>query len=75
MQRSGQGLIQAIEWKPGMPVAIGDFNRVSVLHCVTDGSVTAHFKTGDETRDFIAGDDFTLAYVNVTINSGSFDVN
>ena len=75
MQRSGSGLIQAVEWRPGMPVNTGTFNKVVLLHCVADGEVTAHFKTGDETRTFKAGDDVTLPYVDVTISSGSFDVN
>jgi hypothetical protein len=75
MQRSGQSLIQATEWKPGMPVNTGTFNKVSLIHCVADGDVTAHFKTGDETRSFKAGDDFALAYVDITVNSGSFDIN
>ena len=75
MQNSGKSLIQAVEWKPGMPVATGDFKKVSLIHCVEAGTVTAHFKSGDEPRTFVAGDDMTLAYVDVTVNSGSFDIN
>jgi hypothetical protein len=75
MQRSGQSLIQAVEWKPGMPVSSGDFKKVSLVHCVSDGDVTAHFKSGNETRTFKAGEDFVLAYVDITVNSGSFDIN
>ncbi len=75
MQNSGKSLIQAVEWKFGMPVATGAFKKVSLVHCVADGGITAHFKSGDETRNFIAGDDMTLAYVDITVNSGSFDIN
>ena len=75
MQNSGKSLIQAVEWKSGMPVATGDFNKVSLVHCVGAGSITAHFKSGDETRTFVAGDDMTLAYVDITVDSGSFDIN
>jgi hypothetical protein len=75
MQRSGTSLIQAPEWKFGMPVSSGDFKKVSLLHCVSDGDITAHFSNGDETRSFTAGEDFTLAYVDITVVSGSFDIN
>jgi len=75
MQNSGKSLIQAVEWKPGMPVATGDFKKVSLVHCVADGDITAHFKTGDESRTFVAGDDMTLSYVDVTVDSGTFDLN
>ena len=75
MQNSGKSLIQAVEWKFGMPVSTGDFKKVSLVHCVTAGSITAHFKSGDEPRTFAAGDDMTLAYVDITVTSGSFDIN
>ena len=75
MQKSGNDLIQTIEWKAGMPVSSGTFQKVRLIHCVADGDITAHFKTGDETRNFKAGDDFSLAYVDITVNSGSFDIN
>ena len=75
MQKSGTSLIQAVEWKPGMPVSTGDFKRVSLVHCVEDGEITAHFTTGSETRPFKAGDDYAIAYVDITVNSGSFDIN
>ncbi len=75
MQNSGKSLIQAVEWKSGMPVATGDFKKVSLVHCVEAGSITAHFKSGDELRTFVAGDDMTLAYVDITVESGSFDIN
>ena len=75
MQKSGNDLIQAVEWKAGMPASSGTFNKVRLIHCVVDGDITAHFKDGDETRSFLAGEDFTLAYVNVTVVSGSFDIN
>ena len=75
MQNSGISLIQTVEWKPGMPVSTGDFKSVKLIHCVEDGDITAKFPTGDETRSFIAGDDFTLDYIDVTVVSGSFDLN
>ena len=75
MQNSGKSLIQAVEWKPGMPVATGAFKKVSLVHCVADGSITAHFKSGDEIRAFVAGQDMTLAYVDITVTGGSFDIN
>ena len=75
MQNSGISLVQAVEWRPGMPVSSGDFKKVVLVHCVEDGDIIAHFKSGDETRSFVAGDDFTLAYVDITVSSGSFDIN
>ncbi len=75
MQNSGISLIQTVEWKPSMPVSSGTFNKVNLIHCVDGGDITAHFATGDETRSFIIGDDFSLAYVDVTVVSGSFDIN
>jgi len=75
MQTTGNGLIQAVEWKAGMPVQSGDFASVTLIHCVADGNVTAKFPSGDESRDFKAGDDMSLAYVDVTVNSGTFDIN
>ncbi len=75
MQRSGNNLIQTVEWKQGMPVSSGTFKGVNLIHCVTDGSVTALFPGGDETRAFVAGDDFSLDYVDVTVVSGTFDIN
>ncbi len=75
MQNSGISLIQTVEWKVGMPVSTGTFNKVNLIHCVDGGNITAHFATGDETRTFVAGDDFSLAYVDVTVDSGSFDIN
>jgi len=75
MQNSGISLIQTIEWKPGMPVATGVFKKVNVIHCIEAGDITAHFKTGDETRPFLPGDDISLSYVDITVVSGSFDIN
>ena len=75
MQASGNGLIQAVEWKPDMPVSSGDFTGVNLIHCVEEGDITAKFRSGDVTRTFVAGDDFTLPYVDVTVVSGSFDLN
>ncbi len=75
MLNSGTSLIQTIEWKAGMPVSTGDFDSVKVIHCVSDGDIIAKFPTGDETRSFVAGDDFSLAYVDITVVSGSFDIN
>ena len=75
MQNSGVSLIQAPEWKAGMPVSSGDFNKVVLVHCVEDGQITAKFRSGDETRTFLAGDDFVLSYVDVTVVSGKFDIN
>ena len=75
MQNSGISLIQTVEWRAGMPVSSGSFTGVDLVHCVDDGNITAHFPTGDESRDFYAGDDFSLANVDITVNSGSFDIN
>ena len=75
MQNSGISLIQTVEWKSGMPVGSGDFKGVNLVHCVEDGDIVAHFASGDETRLFVAGDDFSLANVDITVSSGSFDIN
>jgi len=75
MQNSGKSLIQAVEWKEGSPWSTGTFIGVGLIHCVTDGDVTAHFVAGDETRSFVAGDDFVLRNVDVTVVSGTFDIN
>ena len=75
MQNSGIGLIQAIEWKPDSPVISGTIKGVSVIHCIADGDITAHFVSGDKTRSFLAGDDVTLSYVDITVVSGAFDIN
>ena len=75
MQNAGNSLVQAVEWKAGMPVATGDFNGVMLIHCVEDGDITALFKTGSETRSFLPGDDMTLAHVDVSVVSGLFDIN
>ena len=75
MQRSGNNLIQTVEWKFGMPVSSGDFKGVNLIHCVEDGDIKGLFVEGTETRSFIAGDDFVLAYVDITVLSGSFDIN
>ena len=75
MQNSGISLIQAIEWKDNSPVIAGTHIGVNVIHCISDGDITAHFKTGDKTRSFVAGDDVTLSYIDVTVVSGEFDLN
>ncbi len=75
MKNAGHNLIQAVQWMPSMPVTTGTFVGAELIHCVEDGDVTAHFPSGDKTRSFVAGDDFTLAGVDVTIVSGSFDIN
>ena len=75
MQNSGISLIQTVEWKYDMPVGSGDFKGVNLVHCVEDGAITAHFPQGDKTRLFVAGDDFSLPYVDITVDSGSFDLN
>jgi len=75
MQNSGISLIQTVEWKSGMPVSSGDFRGVGLIHCVEDGDIVAKFPTGDETRSFVAGDDFALAGVDITVSSGKFDIN
>ena len=75
MQATGNGLIQAVEWKPDMPVSSGDFKSIRLIHCVEDGSLTAKFLDGDKSRDFLAGDDFVLPMVDVTVSSGKFDLN
>jgi len=75
MQAVGNGLIQAVEWKDNMPVTAGTFKSARLIHCNEDGGITAHFISGDKTRDLVAGDDLTLAGVDVTITSGNFDIN
>jgi hypothetical protein len=77
MQKVGGQLIQAVEWKKGTVGTAGmQFKKVSLIHCVEDGDVTAHFTTGDETRSFkITDPDRILANVDITIVSGSFEVN
>ena len=75
MQRSGNNLIQTVEWKFGMPVSSGGFKGVNLIHCVEDGDVEALFSQGTETRSFVAGDDFSMDYVDITVLSGSFDIN
>ena len=74
MQKAGTELIQTIEWKPGMPVDTGAF-VANLIHCVEDGAITASFPSGDETRSFFAGDDFALAGVAISVDSGLFDIN
>lgn len=76
MMNSGISLVQAVEWKKECyGVATGTFKNATVLSCLEDGDVTAHFTDGDETISFLAGSDVTLARVDVTIVSGSFAVN
>ncbi len=75
MQRSGNNLIQTVEWKFGMPVSVGNFYGVNLIHCVEDGDVKGMFPQGTETRSFVAGDDFSMDYVDITVLSGSFDIN
>ena len=68
-------LIQAIEWRAGMPVSSGDFKSVSLIHCVEAGNIKAKFDAGEETRLFKAGDDFSLRNIDITVVSGKFDIN
>ncbi len=76
MQRSGNNLIQTIEWKEDMPVSSGNFFGVNLIHCVEDGNVKAMWKSGNTfSRSFVAGDDFSLDYIDITVESGSFDIN
>jgi len=76
MQTTGNGLIQAVEWKKGMfGVGAGDYSSVGLLHCIEDGDVKAKFPAGDETASFKAGDDVALANIDITIVSGKFAVN
>lgn len=83
MLNSGKSLIQAMEWKKGClaldstagPASDGKLYKVEVLHCVTDGTVTAHFGEGDETGSFTAGDDVVLDQVDITILTGTFSIN
>lgn len=75
MKKNGGDLIQTVEWKAGNPLTAGRHDGIFLIHCVEDGDLTAHFITGDETRSFVTGDDFSLANVDVTVVSGSFDLN
>ncbi len=76
MQRTGNNLIQTVEWKENMPVSSGNFFGVNLIHCVEDGDVKAMWKTSNtSTRSFLAGDDFSLDYIDITVLSGSFDIN
>ena len=75
MQATGNGLIQAVEWKPDMPVSAGTFKSIRLIHCVEDGDITAAFKSGSKTRSFLAGDDYVLPMVDVVVVSGKFDLN
>ena len=75
MQNSGKSLIQAVEWKPNMPATTGTFKSATLIHCVVGGDITAKFPGGDKTRTCVPGDDFALAYVDVVIVSGTFDIN
>ena len=74
MEKAGNDLIQTVEWIYGMPVSSGTFKGTNLIHCVADGDITAHFAQGDETRSFVAGDDFSMAHVDITVVSGSFDI-
>jgi len=76
MQTTGNGLIQAVEWKKGSyGVGAGQYKSVRVLHCIEDGDVTAHFPDGNDTVTFTAGDDVTLAGIDIAIVSGKFAIN
>lgn len=76
MQLIGKDMIQAIEWKKGcFGVTTGTYKTVQVLHCLTNGNVTAHFPEGDESADMVAGTDVVLDSVDITINTGSWAFN
>jgi len=70
--------IQALSIQKGMNgLTSGTFKGIAVIHCVEDGDIIVHFATGDETVSLVAGDDRTLGGVSteITINSGTFDLN
>jgi len=70
--------IQAMEWMENlseMETGGGRIENVIVIHCIEDGTVTAHFKNDDEEKSFTAGMDRTLNSVAITIDSGKFDIN
>ena len=51
------------------------FNKAQYICCHEGGDITLKFIEGDETISYTAGESFKLAYVDVTIVSGSFTVN
>ena len=53
----------------------GDFKGILLIHCIDDGDVVVHFPTGDETVSLNAGDDRSISNVDITISSGTFDLN
>ena len=68
--------IQAMEWAEGYSdLSTGSFSNVHVISCIEDGDITCHFKGGDITKRFTAGMDRTLNDEDITIVSGSFDLN
>jgi len=70
--------IQAMEWMENLSeveTGGGRIEKVIVIHCIEEGTVTAHFPNGDENKSFTAGMDRTLNGVAITIDSGKFDIN
>ena len=68
--------IQTLSIQKGLNgLASGNFKGILLIHCIADGNVTVHFPTGDETVSLTAGSDRSISNVDITINSGTFDLN
>lgn len=60
--------IQTMEWMAGLSdLTSGDYSNVVAIRCIEDGTVTAHFPTGDETKAFTADMDRSLNRVDINI--------
>ena len=76
MKSSNGTLIQAAEWLESAPFgATKVVKGAKLIHCVTDGDIEAQFAGGKQTRSFVAGDDFSLAGIDIKVISGTFDIN
>lgn len=68
--------IQAIEIQPGLNgLTSGTHKGIMLIHCVAAGDVTIAFDSGNETVSLTAGDDRSVRGLDVSIVSGTFDLN
>jgi len=68
--------VQAMEIQKGLSaLTTGTITGVKLISCMADGDISVAFPGGAETVSMTAGMDRAVGGHNITITSGTFDIN
>ena len=76
MVNVNSNVVQAFQLKEGkVNLDSGTHNVGKVIHCVADGDITIDWGNGNSDNiAMVAGEDYAINNLSVTINSGTFHI-